>query len=141
MKHKLALFTMCVLLSGASFSCSKDEPSATTSPEEKTTASLNFYEQQLVGTWYKYYSSDGHEEYYCFNSDRTACYWEETSSSYQRFKQKTYPKWSITDQKTVTVEGLGLSRGLTFDYPAMKLWPTGYTELVYTKSGSGKTCQ
>jgi hypothetical protein len=97
---------------------------------------LSFYEEELVGSWYRYHAYDKSGEYYRFNTDRTACYWEEhPSGSGQRTHKKSYSHWDVaSDDRTVNVESAGIT--LTFDYADMELWPTGYSNLVYSKSGS-----
>lgn len=110
-------------------------------------AALNFFEQELVGLWSRFHSFDGSSEYWRFNADRTACKWEEPSGSNSRLDQSNYAGWSIDEDDTlgsgryrVVVQGSGLTQGLTFDYTGDRLWPTSFTNLVFTPSSSAKTC-
>ena len=59
-----------------------DETDAVESPlsEVDSAAALAFFEEKLVGGWSRYHSYDGSTQYVIFDSDRTACKWEETSS-------------------------------------------------------------
>ena len=113
------------------------------------TAQLNFFEEELVGTWYRFHSFDGSSQYYSFNADRTGCKWEEASGSNSRTHKSSYSNWSVSDAESpggsghyrVTIAGSGLTNGLTFDFPDNTLWPTSFTNLVYAPSTSGKACE
>lgn len=111
------------------------------------TSQLNFFEEELLGTWHRYHSFDDSDHYYRFNGDRSACKWEEASGSNTRIKKSSYSNWSVDETPTgtakyrVTISGSGLSNGLTFDYADNELYPTDFTNLKYTPSSSGKTCE
>lgn len=113
------------------------------------TSQLNFFEEELVGTWYRFHSFDGSDQYYRFNADRTACKWEEPSGSDSRVSRSSYSNWSVSDSEEpagtgryrVSISGSGLTNGLTFDYPDDELFPTDFTNLRYSPSSSGKTCE
>ena len=112
-------------------------------------AALNFFEEDLVGLWYRFHSFDGSDNYYRFNADRTACKWEEDDGSSVRLSKSSYEGWSVSEtespsgsgQYRITLPGSGLTSGLTFDFPDNEVWPTGFTNLVYSPSSSGKICE
>jgi hypothetical protein len=140
--------TACLLL--ALLACGDtSNPNDPNDPNDPGTASLNFFEQELLGTWYRFHAFDGSDQYYRFNADRTACKWEEPDGSDARIGTSSYSNWSVSETENpagtgryrVTITGSGLSNGLTFDYPDQELFPTDFTNLVYRPSNSGKTCE
>ncbi len=138
-RSRLLLIPLLVI---APLACS-DSPTGTDDDDDGG-ASLNFFEQELVGLWSRWHSYDGSSHYIRFNADRTACKWEEPSGSESRISQSSYSSWSIddtqpSDRMAVSVSGAGIT--WMFDYPDDELWPDGYrTNLARSRSSEGKTC-
>lgn len=145
---RVALVGLLFACSGSGGSTGLDDDDNNNGGSPGPSSSLNFFEQELVGLWSRYHAYDGSMMYWRFNANRTACKWEEASGSSSRIKVGNYSRWSIdagdaslgSSRYRVMVTGSGLTNGLTYDYAGDRLWPTGFSNLIYTPSGSGKTC-
>lgn len=147
-----ALTAMLILI--AAVGCTKDK-SGPTGPDSGgnggggggNVQKLSFYEEQLVGTWYRYHSYDGSSRYVVFRADRTACKWEEANGSNLRTDVRSYSDWHIaentissTKRMTVIVSGAGLD--YEFDYLNDYMYPKGYrSNLKHFPNTDGKSCQ
>jgi len=152
MKSSRILTTLtAIVISIATVGCQSDKASPT-GPETNgsnggsNAQKLSFFEEQLVGTWYRYHSYDGSSRYVKFNADRTACKWEEPNGSNRRINVRSYPEWHI-DESTMTsghvmkviVSNAGID--YTFDYPSDVMWPGSHKTLKHFPNSEGKTCQ
>jgi hypothetical protein len=118
--------------------CKGGESSA---PEQQIP--LNFQEEQAVGLWSRFHAFDGSTDYILLRADRTACDWEEASGSSSKVSYDEWT-WSISGSATshpYTIVTAGAGINYVFDYPAGEMWPQSFSTLVFSKSGSSRTCQ
>jgi hypothetical protein len=140
---RYAVIALAILSGFGITACGESGP--TSLEEDDAQDQLNFFEQDLVGLWYRYHSYDGSDQYIRFNADRTACKWEEPSGSNARVATSSYSRWSIDDTQApasmaIAVQGAGIT--WMFDYPDDEIWPSGYrSNLTRRPSSSSKTCQ
>ncbi len=109
---------------------------------------LNFFESDMAHKWSRYHAYDGSTQYYIFNGDRTACYFE-ISSSNARTKYIAYEKWSLLEvagQSNVFDIVFSASDGTIkrdideFHYVPNEIWYGGYSNLALTTSTTSYTC-
>ena len=109
---------------------------------------LSFFEEQVVGKWSRYHAYDDSTMYYIFNGDRSACYFEYTSTSSRR-DEKTYVKWELNEASPVgtnvykivfTYSSGGTTDGNEFHYLTDEIWKGGYDNLVMTPSSTSRDC-
>ena len=139
-----ALFWLCMVLFAIYVTCDKDNPSK---PDDTNNIEkLSFFEEELIGLWARYHAYDGSTQYVRFNADRTACAWEESSSSSNRIKKKSYSDWEIDEDNPISknrfkviVQGAGIY--YAFDYPSDTIWPENFTNLEFYHSSEGKLCE
>lgn len=107
---------------------------------------LDYFENDMLGKWSRYHSYDGSTMYYIFNDDRTACYWEQVSSS--RRDKKTYVHWELVDQGNnnfsimvkASESGSLYSIGV-FKYAPNEILKGGYSNLKMSRSNTSKECE
>ena len=151
MKKSSFLFSLIVLvLLGLFSSCEKENilPKNPDSDSDGVTnpAPLNFFEDDMVGKWSRYHSYDGSYMYYIFHSDRTACYWEEVSSS--RKDKANYAHWELVDEgnNIFSIKVKGSSSGSLYSIGKFKYAPDvilkgGYSNLQMTRSSTSRECE
>jgi len=105
---------------------------------------LTSFEQALVGGWSRYHSYDGSRQYFIFNDDRTACYWERSSSG-GLVKNRHYGYWKLEGSGTTFTLRRGSSSSDlpfhdTFDYASDKVYYGGYGRLSMARDNSLSGC-
>lgn len=136
---------LCLVLLGIA-SCDKDSSTEPETSDTPDVEKLSFFEEELLGLWSRYHGYDGSTKYIRFNADRTACDWEEANSSEYRKDKGSFSHWYVDEENPiqenrfkVIIEGAGIY--YTFDYPTNRIWPQNYTNLKYSPSSEGKTCE
>lgn len=149
-KQLFKTLLLCLTFQLIFITCGKDsctEPSDN-SPDKPKVEKLSFFEEELLGLWSRYHSYDGSTMYIRFNADRSACDWEEANGSNYRKSESSFSHWYVDEENPdpnnnnrfkIIIEGAGIS--YTFDYPSNRLWPKNYTNLKYSPSSEGKTCE
>jgi len=128
------------------------EPELEPEPEPEPTANqpLTFFEEELVGKWYRYHSYDGSSYYLIFNADRTGCKWEEDYGINRRENKTTYHYWELVDLGSNnaftisyrTAPGGDLIEGANkYFYNTDEIWLGGYSNLVLGRSTTEKVCE
>jgi hypothetical protein len=109
---------------------------------------LSFFEEELVGKWYRYHGYDDSGRYKIFNVDRTACKWEEPSSG-GRIHEVSYVYWGLvesTEDSNVfniayqSVGGELYVSGDEYHYAEDEIWTGGYSNLRMYRSSTWKDC-
>jgi hypothetical protein len=151
MKNLKVLFSVMVLITlGLFTSCDisrADDFGPEPGPEPGSgIEELNFFENDMLGKWSRYHSYDGSTMYYIFNDDRTACYWEQVSSS--RRDKKSYVHWELVDKgnNNFSIMVKGSESGSlysigVFKYAPNELWKGGYSNLKMFRSNTSKECE
>lgn len=111
------------------------------------TEELTFFEEDMAHKWSRYHAYDGSYQYYIFKDDRTACYFEITSSG-SRTNQRSYTHWKLEETSTsnvfdiVLTSSSGSTRSLDeFHYPENEIWYGGSSSLDMFPSTTSRTCQ
>ena len=145
-------FLLITVLIGAMLmsTCKKDSSSDITDDIDDTenVEPLNWLEEEIAHKWSRYHAYDGSYMYYIFFSDRTACYFEITSSG-SRTDNKCYTNWSIDESQTTTIngetayaiyiEGSGLTNYYSYIYNI--IYKGGYDNLGMSSSSTTKDCE
>ena len=113
---------------------------------------LSFFEEELVGKWYRYHGYDDSGRYMIFNVDRTGCKWEEPSSG-GRIHEVSYVYWGLVE----STEGSNVFNivyqymyddgpselyvsGDEYHYNEDEIWRGGYSNLRMHRSSTWKDC-
>ena len=113
---------------------------------------LSFFEEELVGKWYRYHGHDGTDQYWVFKADRTGCYWEEANGSSRRTSDVFYSYWELNEINSVTDNVFPISvlfessddiyvSSDEFHYVRDEIWKGGYNNLIFTPSTTSKDCE
>jgi hypothetical protein len=104
---------------------------------------LTFFEQELVGSWSRFHSSDGSHQYLLFWADRTACKWEENAGGSIE-KQVDYARWSIDESRgqdnefPIVIPDAGLEHW--FDYANDIVYWGGQSNLDMSRDSDVVVC-
>ncbi len=114
-------------------------------PEDEALTSM---EEALVGKWGRAHAYDNSVFYYSFKSDRTACYWERSSSG-SRTNEKSYSRWELNESSPVAPNVFKIvlrsSSGGTVDidefhYTSDEIWKGGYDNLRMFPATTSDDC-
>jgi hypothetical protein len=116
-----------------------------TSPEP-----LSWMEEQIAQKWSRYHGYDDSYMYYIFRDDRTACYFE-ISSSGSRRDNKCYVHWELDEDNPVasnvfavmvkTSSGGSLYFIGEYHYVLNEIWKGGYSNLDMFPSTTSRDCE
>jgi len=123
-----------------------DNGSSTITPDP-----LTFMENDFAHKWRRYHSFDGSSQYFVFNTDRTGCYFEVSSSGSQS-NQSNYVHWELNEASPLGTNIFQLVtqsspaaalyyRADEFHYAPNELWKGGYSSLKMYPSTTTRDCQ
>lgn len=121
--------------------CGESQDEEETGGDEDT---LNMFEESLAKKWSRYHGYDDSYEYFIFNSDRTGCYFEITSSG-SRVNERSYSNWKLSEESAgATVFDIVLNGSTAssheFHYATDEIWYGGYSNLDMSPSSTSRTC-
>ena len=108
---------------------------------------LDFFEEEVLGKWYRYHGYDDSGRYLILKSDRTGCKWEKPSSGGKK-DYKSYVYWEL--QKTGTdsykiMYGSSATSSLygndIYRYTLDEIRVGGYENLDMHRSSTSYTCE
>ncbi len=124
--------------------CKKND---STNPSE-TMEPFSWLEEEAAQKWSRYHSSDGSTMYYILKGDRTACYFEKTSSGSRR-DNRCYTNWYIDESNTKTfgghdayalkLEGSGITS--YYSFVTNRIYLGGYSNLGMSPSTTSRECE
>lgn len=128
--------------------CKKDDSPEDLKEKGIEIEPLSWLEEEAAQKWSRYHAYDGSYMYYILNGDRTACYFE-ISSSGSRKNNKCYTNWEIDETLTKTIDGAVAyalkieGSGLTsyFSYVNDVIYKGGYSNLGMGPSTSSRDCE
>ena len=139
------LLLWTVVLGGWGCGGGSDSP---VDPDDGGSRALTSMEEALLGKWSRYHRFDDSYDFYIFKGDRTACYWERSSSGSRR-DQKSYPHWELNETAPLapnvfkivlrTSSG-GTLDGDQFHYVEKEVWLGGYDNLRMFPATTSDDC-
>ncbi len=143
-KHGFFMLLILSFLMVSFNGCSKDDDDSDIS---QTLEPLNWLEEEAAHKWSRYHGYDDSTQYYILFGDRTACYFEITSSG-SRTDNECYTNWSIDEKDTRTIEG-EIAYKLIFDgysinyfsFVKNKIYVGGYDNLDMFPSSTSRGCE
>ena len=107
---------------------------------------LDFFEEEVLGKWYRYHGYDDSGRYLILNSDRTGCKWEKPSSGGKK-DYKSYVYWELQQTGTDSYKimyGSSATSSLygtdIYRYTLDEIRVGGYENLDMHRSSTSYTC-